>query len=277
VDFEFCNTQAGARAVTLSERMAVVRQWLPLAIIRGRPSEALALADSVRRSGFDQDDRFLVWPIEQALTDRGYDSSAARSAAVLDSVQRLPLDARPMGTSWNDDFNRICYTELWRVRFKQDTSNTHAVVGRLRELQPEPRYDNCGPLLEALVEAIDTTRATTTYLTRVDSLMRSGPLGNMNNVANFVIAQMYEANGEAELALAALRRRQNMIGMAEHLPAYLREEGRVAELLGDVEGAIAAYDWYLRLRTRPEPGSVQEEVDTVRAALARLVGERPGR
>ena len=51
-----------------------------------------------------------------------------------------------------------------------------------------------------------------------------------------------------------------------------REEGRLAALVGDREGAIKAYSHYLALRYNPEP-SVKPEVDRVRAELARLVGE----
>jgi hypothetical protein len=49
----------------------------------------------------------------------------------------------------------------------------------------------------------------------------------------------------------------------------LREEGRLAALLGDREGAIKAYSHYLALRYNPEP-AVKPEVDRVRA---QLVGE----
>ena len=52
----------------------------------------------------------------------------------------------------------------------------------------------------------------------------------------------------------------------------LREEGRLAALAGDREGAIEAYSHYLALRHSPEP-SVKPEVDQVRAELAALVGE----
>jgi hypothetical protein len=52
----------------------------------------------------------------------------------------------------------------------------------------------------------------------------------------------------------------------------LREEGRLAALLGDREGAIKAYSHYLALRYNPEP-AVKPEVDRVRAELAQLVGE----
>ena len=56
------------------------------------------------------------------------------------------------------------------------------------------------------------------------------------------------------------------------LSTYLREEGRLAELTGDVEGAIAAYRQFLALRAEPE-AELREEVEDVRERLERLVQE----
>jgi hypothetical protein len=53
----------------------------------------------------------------------------------------------------------------------------------------------------------------------------------------------------------------------------LREEGRLAALTGDTEGAISAYARYLEFRTDPDPGFMQDQVDWVRQELARLTGE----
>jgi hypothetical protein len=55
------------------------------------------------------------------------------------------------------------------------------------------------------------------------------------------------------------------------LPAFLREEGRLAALAGDTAGAIRAYDEYLVMRTHPDP-PFQPQRDSViaeRAALKR--------
>ena len=56
------------------------------------------------------------------------------------------------------------------------------------------------------------------------------------------------------------------------LTAKLREEGRLAAIVGDTVGAIEAYRHYLAIRTDPDP-ALQPEVDGVRQALAALVGE----
>jgi hypothetical protein len=68
-----------------------------------------------------------------------------------------------------------------------------------------------------------------------------------------------------------------VLGDGKSPPAYLREEGSSAALAGDTAGAIRAYERYLTLRVRPDPGVVQAEVDSVRAALETLRAEWSGR
>jgi hypothetical protein len=55
----------------------------------------------------------------------------------------------------------------------------------------------------------------------------------------------------------------------------LREEGRLAALVGDREGAIDAYIKYLELRSDPEP-VLLDEVAAVRNELAQLRSDPPG-
>ena len=57
------------------------------------------------------------------------------------------------------------------------------------------------------------------------------------------------------------RIKSNFIGWHGAWPAFLREEGRLAALTGDTEGAISAYARFLELRTDPDPGFMQEQVE----------------
>ena len=96
-------------------------------------------------------------------------------------------------------------------------------------------------------------------------------------VAVMWLARSYEAFGDYDEALAVIRRRPRFFYMwAEYSPGFFKEEGRLAALAGDTVGAIDAYQKYLNLRTDPHPGSMQEQVDEVRHALAELVGEPSG-
>jgi hypothetical protein len=88
-----------------------------------------------------------------------------------------------------------------------------------------------------------------------------------------MIAQAAEAQGDLGFALRAIRRRAGGYVLLPmwYLSTYLREEGRLAALTGDIPGSIRAYRQYLALRPNPEP-SAQAEIDEVRAELANLAG-----
>jgi hypothetical protein len=70
-------------------------------------------------------------------------------------------------------------------------------------------------------------------------------------------------------ALRAVRRCRHY-DVLMYLSPCLREEGRLARLVGDRAGAIKADRHYLALRYNPEP-AVRPEVDRVRAELALLM------
>jgi len=65
----------------------------------------------------------------------------------------------------------------------------------------------------------------------------------------------------------------NWVNLFAYRAAYLKEEGDLAAIVGDTVGAIRAYNHYLTLRSDPDSGAAQQEVDQVRAALAQLAGE----
>jgi len=87
---------------------------------------------------------------------------------------------------------------------------------------------------------------------------------------NLVAARLHERAGDIPGALAAVRRR--LIGISFY-PTYVRyhaEEGRLAALAGDRQGAILAYRRYLSVRTDPEP-RLRPQADRVRAELNTLL------
>ena len=86
-----------------------------------------------------------------------------------------------------------------------------------------------------------------------------------------MVVDLWEEVGLPERALAAVRR-QGYHRFPWYLSTKLREEGRLAALTGDREGAIQAYTHYLTLRSAPEP-EVLPEVNAVRQELAMLLGE----
>jgi len=139
----------------------------------------------------------------------------------------------------------------------------------------------CPLLLQVLLEGRPAPHETRPALDRLDSLMRQDPRGFMGSagfaptpLANLTIARMREAQGDIAGALAAARRREvdYFPAYVWSLPAFLRQEGRLAALAGDTTAAARAYDEYLRLRTDPDaPFRAQRDsVVNERAALSRL-------
>jgi len=85
------------------------------------------------------------------------------------------------------------------------------------------------------------------------------------------VARWRETQGDLQGALRATRLLSTYFPIL-NLAYGLREQGRLASLVGDRAGAIEAYSHYLALRHNPEP-AVKPGVDQVRAELAHLMGE----
>jgi len=89
---------------------------------------------------------------------------------------------------------------------------------------------------------------------------------------NLIGARLYEEQGNLPQALALIRRRIFDLIPAPIYVTYHREEGRLAALNGDREGAIRAHRRYLALRSGAEP-RLQPQVAQVRAELEALQQE----
>jgi hypothetical protein len=181
-------------------------------------------------------------------------------------------------------YQDLCVVERWRVTHGEMASTARAV----RELQHAvvPGWSvrdssylaevagYCAAMLAA-TEAVSTGRPDgRALLDRLDSLSAAGPPSWPGNTgANLVIAALREKTGDVPRALAAVRRRVRGLPEAlAYLPTYLGQEGRLAALVGDRAGAIAAYGHYLALRPNPE-AEVQPEVEAVRGELAGLTSQ----
>jgi tetratricopeptide (TPR) repeat protein len=260
-DWERAIADFAQNAVTERERHQAMEQWRKIARQRGRLQEATLLGDSLAAEWqqFAAFEKLTL--IRQALLGDGGDSAAAAMAATV--------RARPRARNTAD----IIYPELWKVTQTGDTSGTRDVIRRAREIIES---STIALLLEAVVEALDRDRDAHPIAERLDSLLSEG-IGCA--ICNYLLARMYADRGEYGRALHLVRRRlrPNNPNWQDSWPAFLREEGRLAVLAGDTEGAIEAYSRYLELRTDPDPGFMQEQVDHVRAELTRLLGERGGR
>ena len=221
--------------------------------------------------------------IQLATIEPAYRSvGAAASAHEAAGGYRL---SNPDGTArWPPI--QLCFAEAQRV-LGGDTSTTREAIRRLNAFattEPSPLLQDewraqdqrlCPLLLEVLLEpSSGVSRGSS--LDQLDSLMRDGPRSTNEAVptaiANFTIARLREARGDPAGALTAIRRRE-----ADYfptylwsLPAFLRQEGRLAALTGDKAGAIRAYDEYLALRRNPD-APLRPQLDSVLTERAAIV------
>jgi len=265
-------------AGSASERRAWLYYGATLAHNRGRPSEAFAnrqAAHEVAPINREIDRRFIL----DALYWNGDSATAARAVQ-----ERVPLaDAALSGTAEAraEQLSDICVVEQWRLWHGQAASAPEA-VRKLRNFSTTNDASErvaaahyCAALLEGMAAVVGDRPDARETVARLDSLWQTGVAGLptwLNKLSPLVISRLYEAIGDVPGALAAIRRREFYLRHAQYFASYVREEGRLAALVGDREGAIRAYQHYLALRDDPEP-SVQPEVDAVRAELATLVGE----
>jgi hypothetical protein len=132
------------------------------------------------------------------------------------------------------------------------------------------------------LEAIEANRTASPaglqVLARFDSTLRTLPGGpTLDAAGNLVAAKLWEKRGNLPMALAALRRKEYHLNATPFFQTtFLREEGRIAEALGDREAAISAYARYVALRYNPEP-SLRADADRIRARLAQLKKESAGK
>ena len=156
----------------------------------------------------------------------------------------------------------ICWSTLWRLLQNGDSRGALDAAIRLRTTAELPyRWAGCAGMIEVEAARIEG-RSAGPALATLDSLMRRGPspgawdagVLTAGGFPNLLLARDLVNHGDTIGALAAARRRTHpraggLTGAV--LPEFLREEGRLAALTGDVTGAIEAYHIYLALRDRP--------------------------
>lgn len=248
-----------ASAVTDRARHQALEQRRKIAMLKGQSRVALAYTDSLIA-----DEWFLSFMHDNIILNgifgEGYDSAAAAKAADLERL----VDDGSVGS-----YVPMCRLGWWRA-FNGDRAGAQQALAVLQGLAEGGASPKCPASIEAIL-AVDSPDAAAA-IDRLDSLLAvdvtEGPY-------NLVLARLREYQGDHRAALTATRRTayigNSVMEQMTH-PFMLREEGRLAAMVGDTAGAIRAYEHYLAIRTDPDP-AVQPEVDAVRRALADLVGE----
>jgi hypothetical protein len=257
-----------ARATTQQEQARAQFDRYMVAMSAGRPSQGVAaLQEMSPRSVYHGITGELYWDGDSAFARATARVAAVRADAPL---TRVPLELS--GQFWD-----ICWVERWRMAHGQ-LATTHRAITRLRSPVPSGRdiADStrtaefgtlCADILEASLATLRSEANAPLLASRLNDRLRTVPPG-WTDGDNLVVARLLEANGNVADALAAVRRRRFDL-VPVFLSTYLREEGRLAALVGDTAGAIAAYRHFLILQAHPEP-TLAPRVRQIRADLVRL-------
>jgi DNA-binding SARP family transcriptional activator/TolB-like protein len=253
------------RATEPVERAFALRRGQMLALNLGRPSEATRLMRRMddNASSF----HFPQFAISAAMTDDGDRALADSLARVL--AARVARDT--VGTMSTDAKRRasvaLSTISFWYME-RGDSNRAAAATNWLRRhLEGQPRNS----VLSVQAEMVTASRGRRPEGAKlrafVDSMALEGCCEFPPN-GSLLLARAYEESGDRASALRVLRR-GFWYYPPRHIAVYLREEGRIAALLGDRSGAIRAYEHYLALRSNPEP-ALRPERDRIRAELNRL-------
>jgi serine/threonine-protein kinase len=263
--------RAHAASATADERGAVEFIWRIYELMRGRPSRAVRVGKAPTTAfGLG------ATVIDGVFADG--DSAATRTAAGK-------LEAhlgRPLAAGDEDNFLAryaigqygilVGRPELAR-RASNDLRAARADSGSAWQ-SDAPRL--AALLLDAQVEMAGQGGAANELMQQLDSALADPVNLPLASVGNLIAARLHESRGEIPAALDALRRRYVGVATFPYYATYLREEGRLAALAGEREGAIRAYRHYLALRSEAEP-SLQPEVRRVQEELEALSRESTDR
>jgi hypothetical protein len=253
------------RATAADEYVSRIRQrdprWLRMRLaiqaMQGRP-DAVRASLAQAPPATPDDAVFVTWLALQGDLD-----SASGAAAVAQLERMTGLDEAAAA-------RRACDVALWHAWWGSGPAWPSAISARDDDL-----------ICPALVNLLRAWRAgapdIAARLTAADSLVhwrRAGVgRGAFVGYENVVLARVWESRGNVPRAFSAIRlQRVGLFGVPGR-GKILREEGRLALLVGDTASAVRAYRMYLGYRQDAEP-ALHAERDSVRSALALLQARR---
>jgi hypothetical protein len=230
-------------------------------------------------------------PVEviQLLLEIGGDTEGSigeQTAAKVNAWIQTPMEAMPFEPLWR--YQAACLLTQWYLS-RRNYLDAERVLGRFRAVARRAVDDGvagfnsaresiCVAIAEAWLAVDRQTPEALSRLRHLDSLAAVGYGAEAGVIESpLILARLWEAVGDKSAALRAIRRRPYHFAIGPlHAATWAREEGRIAALAGDREGAIRAYRKYLAIRVEPDP-SLKPEVEQVRRELARLERESAGR
>ena len=256
-----------------SDKYAALLTAHDLALNRGRPSAAVAASARAREVMAASARVALRERVRDALYWDGDSAAAATAVRELEKTAFGPTPEKPSDRS--SQIVDLCNVELWRANHG-DARTVASSVLRLRRVHEQHGYATIGGFANSCAVLLDAVAATSggradapVAVARLDSMLKTGPGGFVQDVGNLIVARIKERRGDVRGALAAVRRRETFLTRPFYLSTFLREEGRLAALAGENDAAIEAYRHYLALRASPEP-PLRSEADYVRDELGKL-------
>ena len=276
VDLERAQRVADAaveNARAQSDRYAALINAHDLALNRGRPSAAVEANGRARDVAVASARVALRERVRDALYWDGDSAAAANAVKELERTAFGPAPETP-----GERFAQVvdlCNVELWRAGH-DDARTVVSSVAKLRRVHAEGHdaptsnfAQSCATLLDAVAATSFRRSDAPAAVARLDSMLKTGPGGFVQDVGNLILARLKEQRGDVRGALAAVRRRETFLTRPLYLSTFLREEGRLAALAGENDAAIEAYRHYLALRASPEP-LLKSEAEFVRDELVKL-------
>ena len=269
-DVDFVLRRNRARAVTAQEQSWVQETSHANSIITGWPSRAVPLLEVG-----SQAERLSVLYFEWRFA--GGDSAIGTSAAAtLESSIGTPVSSAP-GASAARYAGGLHALERGRL----DLAERALADLRNPRVPPDSAWLREVPsayalLLEAGLARKRHSPELPKLLRRLDSALVNPSFFPLAIIGNLIVSRLYEEEGDLPHALAAIRRRLFDLTLAPEYVTYHREEGRLAAMNGDRQGAATAYRRYLALRSGAEP-RLQPQVAQVRGELAALERESTDR
>ena len=266
-DAEYLLARVARRGATSQERARATLWLYQLAGARGRPSFAARLFDGTPAPPT------AMWAL---LFESGDSATAAR--ARRDAAGALAPDnvmSQCMSAQLAAAYDLLVHGDASTAK-----AQARAIESRLSSVYGD-RLSECSlaaMTLHVLVAAQNDAADLRSATMRLDAALRTAPPAPYLSLmtSNLVAARALAQIGDTARALNAARRRPILYGRPLGWATMLREEGRLAALTGDREGAIRAYRLFVALRATAEP-SLQGELKQVRAELARLERESAGR
>lgn len=271
VDGELAESIFAARAASAAER-AQVASWQYLgALNRGRPLAARRAA-----AGFAPEWRPLsrqAYLVLGMMYGRGDSVTGTLAAHALRSEVTRPLatDAAEL----RSQKIHVCVAVQWAIA-NGDAALLVSAPAKLRAPEPDiasstlSSFESCALIAEAGRAVLERRPNARRLVEKLDSIQLSGTAWHWPLSEHRVTAKLWELLGEPQRALAATRRRLDVVAF---IAGDLRAEGALALRAADTTGALAAWRHYLVLHAAPEAG-VKADVDWVRKQVAAMEAAR---